>query len=144
MAAKKKSATAKAAASSAKDGGKRSDSASAKPTSSNPIGAVLFLLVLGLIGYWFYQRAHLRDLNPGEIYVTGTVARGPGANCWILNSQTGERFSFFGVELGKLRTVGVTAKVIARPEPDKQSPCRQGRVITVLDYRILEKPNYDR
>lgn len=110
---------------------------------SSPVGAILVLLALALAGYWFYQRSQLRDLRPGEIYVTGTVARGPGANCWILNARTGERFNFFGVELGKLRTVGVTAKVIASPEPDKQSPCRQGRVITIQDYRILKKPNYD-
>jgi len=111
---------------------------------SSPIGAALLLVALALIGYWLYQRAHLRDLRPGEIYVTGTVARGPGSNCWILNARTGERFNFFGSELGKLRTVGVTAKVIARPEPDKESPCHQGRVITIMDYRILKKPDYGR
>jgi hypothetical protein len=103
----------------------------------------MVFLALALVAYWFYQRSQLRDLRPGEIYVTGTVARGPGSNCWILNSRTGERFNFFGADLGKLRTVGITTKVIARPEPDKQSPCRQGRAVTVLEYRILKKPKYD-
>ncbi len=105
-------------------------------------GAYLVFVALLLVGYWFYQRAHLRALRPGEIYITGTVARGPGSNCWILNARTGERFNFFGADLGKLRTVGITAKVIAMPEPDKQSPCRQGRVVTALEYRVLKKPKF--
>jgi len=138
MAARKKSAVTKATSAKSQPLPEKSG------RSSSPVGAILLLLALGFIGYWFYQRAHLRDLNRGEIYVTGTVARGPGSNCWVLNARTGERFNFFGVELGKLHTVGVTAKVIARPEPDKQSPCRQGRVITIMDYRILKKPDYDR
>ncbi|HSG99064.1 MAG TPA: hypothetical protein VLB27_03380 [candidate division Zixibacteria bacterium] len=106
-------------------------------------GAFLVLVAALAAAYFLYTRGGLRDPQPGEIRLTGQVARGPGRNCWILNANTGERFQFIGDNLGRLQTVGARATVIARPELDKTSDCSPGRIITVMAYKIDELPNYN-
>ena len=106
------------------------------------LGAIVVIALLALGTLYLYKQTGLRDPGPGELLLTGTVVRGPGPNCWILNANSGERFNFFGQALGKLRTVGVKARMIVTPELDKVSPCDQGRPVRVLEYVIDEKPDY--
>lgn len=107
------------------------------------LGAVLALALVAGAVWFLYLRADLRSPLPGELLLTGQVARGPGQNCWILNADTGERFSFFGTNLRRLQTVGARAKMIVKPEPDRVSLCNQGRMVTVLEFKLLELPDYD-
>lgn len=106
------------------------------------LGSIILLALIGGAIWYLYQRADLRDPRPGELLLVGQVARGPGQDCWVLNADTGERFNFFGTKLGKLRTVGARAKMIVVPQPDKVSTCNQGRVVTVVEYKIIEVPDY--
>lgn len=107
------------------------------------LGAILTLLILAAIVFYFYGQNNLRSPRDGEIALTGRVARGPGQDCWILKANSGERFNFYGTGIGKLRTVGALAEMIAIPQPDGPSECRQGRAITIVEYRILKFPSYD-
>ena len=106
-------------------------------------GAILVIVAAAAAAYFLVIRSGLRDPQPGEISVTGQVARGPGPDCWILNANTGEVFQFIGDNLGQLRTVGARVTVIAVPELDKVSQCSHGRIITVVDYKVHEKPNFN-
>lgn len=103
---------------------------------------MLLLFLAGIVLY-LYNKADLRDLQEGEIFLQGRVARGPGGDCWILYANNGLRYNFYGVNLGKLRTIGVVVKVIAKPETDKVAECDFGRMITIAEYKILETPKYD-
>lgn len=104
--------------------------------------AILALIIVAGAVYWFYNANNLRSPGPGEILISGKVARGPGKDCWIINANTGEMFNFYGADLGKMRTVGAEVKVIAKPEMDKVPNCNQGRPVTVLEYRVIKLPNY--
>lgn len=106
-------------------------------------GALLVLVAALAAAYFLYTRSGLREPQPGEIKLSGQVARGPGRDCWILNASTGERFQFIGDNLGRLQTVGARVTVIARPELDKTSDCSPGRIITVTAFKINEAPNYN-
>ena len=107
------------------------------------MGGVILLLFLAGIAWYINNKSDLRSLREGEILLQGRVARGPGGDCWILNANNGLRYNFYGVNLGKLRTVGVVVKVIAQPETDKVAECDFGRMITIAEYKILETPKYD-
>lgn len=106
------------------------------------LGSLLILAVLALGAFYLYQKASLREPGPGELLLTGTVIRGPGKSCWILNANSGERFNFYGQSLGKLRTVGARVRMIVVPEPDKPAPCDQGRPVRVVEFVIDEIPDY--
>jgi len=106
------------------------------------LGSLFLLALIGGAIWYFYQKADLRDPLPGELLLIGQVAHGPGQDCWILNAETGERFNFFGTNLGKLRTVGARVKMIVIPRPDKISSCNQGRIVTVVEYKIIKTPDY--
>lgn len=106
------------------------------------LASFLVLAVLALGAYYLFQKSGLRDPGPGELLLTGTVVRGPGTSCWILNANSGERFNFFGQSLGKLRTVGARVRMIVTPTPDRITPCNQGRPVHVVEFIIDDLPDY--
>lgn len=106
------------------------------------IGSFVILAILALGAFYLFQKSDLREPRSGELLLTGTVIRGPGSNCWILNANSGERFTFFGQALGKLRTVGAKARMIVVPEVDRISGCNQGRPVRVVEFIIDKLPDY--
>jgi len=84
----------------------------------------------------------LRAPAEGELFLSGKVASGPGGDCWLLQADNGYVYNFVGESLGDLKTVGGRAEMIVRPEPDRESTCGQGRVVTVLDFRVTERANF--
>ncbi len=105
-------------------------------------GAILLVVALAAVAYLFLSRGGMRNPRDGELLLVGRVARGPGGDCWILNAENGERYNFFGDELAGAQKVGAKVKMLVTPEMDKISPCNQGRVVTVVQFRVLEEPNY--